>query len=449
MPEAIETSHDVQVECEETTSVLRNLSVEVDAGRVGRAFDAAYAELRKTARVRGFRPGKVPRKVLEQMYGAQMPDQIERSLVSETIGEAIERAEVAPISEPDIEAQRPEPGQVFRYTVRVEVKPEIEVPDLSQLVGHRPSVHVAESEVEGEIEQMRDRHAQWVEEPEETEAADGHSLVMDFVGRINGEVFQGGSAEGAELQLGSGTMVPGFEDQLVGVKAGEERQVEVTFPEEYGSADISGQDAVFDCKVTAVRRRELPEIDDEFAKDMGDFDDLDAFRSQIRGDLEGRRASQADQALDQSLMECLLGLCDFDVPPGVVDRQLQSQMQSLYQQFQGRMPDEMIQQQLQRMQEEGRPEAERRVREILVMEAVAADREIEVSSDEVDERIQEMADAQGMEAAQLRQTAEQQGWFPAIEAELRDKKVYTLLAELADIQEVEPDSPEGEEEAEG
>ena len=244
-------------------------------------------------------------------------------------------------------------------------------------------------------------------------------------------------------------MVPGFEDQLVGVKAGEERQVEVTFPEEYGSADISGQDAVFDCKVTAVRRRELPEIDDEFAKDMGDFDDLDAFRSQIRGDLEGRRASQADQALDQSLMECLLGLCDFDVPPGVVDRQLQSQMQSLYQQFQGRMPDEMIQQQLQRMQEEGRPEAERRVREILVMEAVAADREIEVSSDEVDERIQEMAEAQGMEAAQLRQTAEQQGWFPAIEAELRDKKVYALLAESADIQEVEPDSPEGEEEAEG
>ena len=226
MPEAIETSHDVQVECEETSSVLRNLSVEVDAGRVGRAFDAAYAELRKTARVRGFRPGKVPRKVLEQMYGAQMPDQIERSLVSETIGEAIERAEVAPISEPDIEAQRPEPGQVFRYTVRVEVKPEIEVPDLSQLVGHRPSVHVAESEVEGEIEQMRDRHAQWVEEPEETEAADGHSLVMDFVGRINGEVFQGGSAEGADLQLGSGTMVPGFEDQLLGVKAGEERQVE-------------------------------------------------------------------------------------------------------------------------------------------------------------------------------------------------------------------------------
>ncbi|MEE3326023.1 MAG: trigger factor [Myxococcota bacterium] len=444
MPEAIEASHDVQVECEETSSVLRNLSVEVDAVRVERAFDAAYAELGKTARVRGFRPGRVPRKVLEQMYGAQMPDQIERSLVSETIGVAIEKAELAPISEPDIEAQRPAPGQAFRYTVRLEVKPDIEIPDLGELVGHRPSVHVADNEVDADIEQMRERHVQWVEEPEETEAADGHSLVLDFVGRINGEVFQGGSAEGADLQLGSATMVPGFEEQLLGVKAGEERQVEVTFPEDYGSADISGQDAVFDCKVTAVRRRELPEIDDEFAKDMGDFENLEAFRSQIREDLETRRASQADEALHQSLMESLLGLCDFEVPPGVVDRQLQSQMQSLYQQFHGRMPDEMIQEQLRRMQEEGRPAAERRVREILVMEAVAAARDIEVTAEEVEARLQEMAQAQGMEASQLRQTAEQQGWFPAIEAELRDKKVYALLAESADIQEVHADSPEGE-----
>ena len=147
-------------------------------------------------------------------------------------------------------------------------------------------------------------------------------------------------------------------------------------------------------------------------------------------------------------MESLLGLCDFEVPPGVVDRQLQSQMQSLYQQFHGRMPDEMIQQQLSRMQEEGRPVAERRVREILVMEAVAAARDIEVSSDEVDARIEEMAEMQGMEASQVRQTAEQQGWFPAIEAELRDKKVYTLLAECADIQEVEAASPEGESDTE-
>jgi trigger factor len=448
MTEAIEASHDVQVECEEASSVLRNLSVEVDVARVGRAFDAAYAELRKTARVRGFRPGRVPRKVLEQMYGAQMPDQIERSLVSETIGVAIEKAEVTPISEPDIDAQRPAPGQAFRYTVRLEVKPEIEIPDLGEVVGHQPSVHVADNEVDAEIEQMRDRHAQWVEEPEDTEAADGHTLVLDFVGRIDGEVFQGGSAEGADLQLGSGTMVPGFEDQLLGVKAGEERQIEVTFPEDYGSADISGKEAVFDCKVTALRRRELPEIDDEFAKDMGEFEDLAGFRAQIQEDLEKRRSTQAEEALNQSLMESLLGLCDFEVPPGVVDRQLQSQMQSLYQQFHGRMPDEMIQQQLSRMQEEGRPVAERRVREILVMEAVAAARDIEVSSDEVDARIQEMAEMQGMEASQVRQTAEQQGWFPAIEAELRDKKVYTLLAECADIQEVEAGSPEGESDTE-
>jgi len=448
MTETIAASQEIQVECEETSPVLRKLSVEVDVARVGRAFEAAYAELRKTARVRGFRPGRVPRKVLEQMYGAQMPDQVERTLVSETLGAAIERAEVSPISEPDIEAQRPEEGQAFRYAIRVEVKPEIELPDLEQLVGHRPVVHVTESEVAAEVEQMRERQAQWVEEPEGTESADGHSLVLDFVGRIDGETFQGGSAEGAELQLGSGTMVPGFEDQLVGVRAGEERQVEVTFPDDYGSADISGKEAVFDCKVSTVRRREKPELDDEFAKDLGEFETLEALRAQIKDDLEARRVAQADQALDQSLMESLLGLCDFEVPPGVVDRQLQSQMQSLYQQFQGRMPDEMIQQQLRRMQEEGRPAAERRVQEILVMEAIASAQEIEVGSEEVDDRLHEMADSQGMQVSELRKMAEQQGWFPAIEAELRDKKVYALLAESADIRELEAESPEGEAEEE-
>ncbi|MAI77717.1 MAG: trigger factor [Deltaproteobacteria bacterium] len=444
MSETTATNEDILVECDETSPVLRTLTIEVSAPRVARAFEAAYAELKKTARVRGFRPGRVPRNVLEQMYGAQLPDEIERTLVSETLAVAIEKAEVTPISEPDVEAQRPSSKDSFRYTVRVEVKPEIVLPDLSEVVGRRPAVHLADNEIEAEVEKMREGQVQWIEEDEGTEAANEHSLVLDFSGRIDGEVFQGGTAEGVELLLGSGTMVPGFEDQLIGVRAGEERQIEVTFPEDYGSEEMNGKEATFDCKISAVRRRELPELDDEFAKDVGEFETMEALRSQIRSDLEEQRNSQADEALDRSLMESLLGLCDFEVPPGVVDRQLQSQMQSLYQQFKGRMPDEMIQQQLQRMQEDGRPVAERRVREILVLEAVALAREIEVASEEVDARIEEMAEQQGMEVAQVRQMAEQQGWFSAIEAELRDKKVYSVLSESADIQEVDADAPEGE-----
>lgn len=444
MSQTSAVNEDIHVECDETSSVSRSLSVEVDAGRVGRAFEAAYGQLRKTARVRGFRPGRVPRKVLERMYGAQMPDEIERTLVSETLAAAIDQAELSPISEPDVEAERPEDGNVFRYTVRVEVKPEIALPDLGELTGRRPVAHVEDEEIEAELEQLRERYAQWIEEPEETEAAEGHSLKLDFEGRIDGEVFQGGSAEGVDLQLGTGTMVPGFEEQLIGVRAGDERQIEVTFPEDYGQGALNGKEATFDCRISAVRRRELPGLDDEFAKDVGEFDTLGDLQARIRTDMESRNIAQSDQALDRSLMDSLLGLCEFEVPPGVVDRQLQSQMQSLYQQFQGRMPDDVIQQQLRRMQEEGRPEAERRVRELLVLEAVAKQEELEVSSEEVDERLEEMAASQGMEVPQLRQMAEQQSWLPAIEAELRDKKVYAVLAQAAEIEEVEPDPPEGD-----
>ena len=444
MPETSAVNEEIQVECDETSSVSRSLSVEVDAARVGRAFETAYGQLRKTARVRGFRPGRVPRKVLERMYGAQMPDEIERTLVSETLAAAIEHAEVIPISEPDVEAERPEEGNAFRYTVRVEVKPEIVLPDLDQLVGRRPAVSIAEAEVEAELAQLQERHVQWIEEPEETEASEGHSLTLDFEGRIDGEVFPSGTAEGVDLQLGTGTMVPGFEEQLEGVRAGEERQIEVTFPEDYGPDELNGREATFDCRISAVRRREAPNLDDEFAKDLGEFETLDELRTQIRNDLETRHMAQADQALDRSLMDSLLELCVFDVPPGVVDRQLQSQMQSLYQQFQGRMPDDVIQQQLRRMQEEGRPGAERRVRELLVLEAVASQRELEVASEEVDDRLEEMAESQGMELSQLRLMAQQQSWLPAIEAELRDKKVYAALAQAAKIEEVEVETPEGD-----
>ena len=446
MVEAGSAKEDIRVECSETSSVLRSVRVEVDAARVGKAFDSAYGELRKTASIKGFRPGKVPRSVLERLYGASMPDQVERVLVSETLASAIETAEVMPVSEPDIDAERPEPGSPFCYTAHVEVKPQIELPDLSQVEGRKPIVLVGDDEVEAELESQREKAIKWVEEPEEIAAADGHSLTMNFVGRIDGEVFQGGSGDGVNLELGTGSMIPGFEDQLVGVKAGESRQLEVTFPDDYGPEELNGKPATFDCEVTAVRRKELPELDDDFAKDLGDFENLDAFRAQLRGDLEGTRNESAARALDRSLMDSLIELCDFEVPPGVVQGQLESQMQSMHRQFQGRVPEDVLHEQLRRMQEDGRPMAERRVREMLLVDAIAGDQSMEVSPEEVDGRLEEMASGQGMDLEQIRSMAKSQNWLPAVEQEVRERKVYAHLAECAKIVDVEPEVTDAESE---
>jgi len=439
MAEAGSISEDIQVECSETSAVLRSISVEVDESRVGKAFDQAYGELRKTASIKGFRPGKVPRSVLERVYGASLPDQVERVLVSETLAAAIETADVKPLSEPDIDAERPEQGSAFRYTAHVEVKPEIELPDLSQVEGRKPIVLVGEDEVEAELERMREKEIKLIEEPEDVEASEGHSLTLNFVGRIDGEIFQGGSAEGAELELGTGTMIPGFEEQLLGVKAGENRQLEVAFPEDYGRDELNGKQAVFDCEVVAVRRKELPELDDELAKDLGEYDSLDDLRAKVRSDLEKNRETEAARTLDRSLMESLVALCEFEVPPGVVQAQLQSQMQSMHQQFHGRVPDEVLHEQLQRMQEDGRPMAEQRVREMLLVEALASDQGLEVSKEEADERLAEMAEGQGMDTDTMRAMAEAQGWLPAIEQEVRERKVYAFLAEQATIVDAPPE----------
>ena len=435
---AAESAKDIRVECAETSPVIRTLTVEVDPARVDRAFDRAYGDLRKSVRVKGFRPGKVPRSVLERMYGAGMPDEIERVLVSETLAAAIEQAEVMPVSEPDIDAEAPQPGTAFRYTARVEVKPEITLPDLSGLEGTRPLVEVTDADVDAELEQIRERNAALVEESEDTEAADGHTVTIDFVGRIDGETFQGGTAQGVDLQLGSGTMVPGFEDQLIGTKAGDDRQVTVTFPDDYGPEELNGKEAVFDCHVVAVKRREVPDLDDELAKDVGDFDSLEALRERIASDARKQREAQSERALNQSLIDSLVALSDFEVPPGIVERQLQGQMRSMHDQFHGRVPDDMLHEQLRRMQEDGRPMAEKRVREALLLEKIVSEQELSAGEEEVEERLGEMADAQGMELDQLRTMAAQQGWLQAIEHELVEKKAYGWLAEQATIRDVDP-----------
>lgn len=439
MAEAGSVSEDIRVECSETSSVLRSISVEVDAARVGKAFESAYGELRKSANIKGFRPGKVPRSVLERVYGASLPDQVERVLVSETLAAAIETAEIRPVSEPDIDAERPEEGSHFHYTAHVEVKPVIELPDLARVEGRKPIVLVGEDEVEAELQRMREKATKLVEEPEGTVAAEGHSLILNFVGRIDGEIFQGGSADGVDLELGAGAMIPGFEDQLLGVKAGDSRRLEVTFPDDYGPDELNGKEAVFDSEVVAVRRKELPELDDEFAKDLGDCESLEELRGRIRGDLEKSRDANASRSLDRSLIESLTALCDFEVPPGVVQGQLQSQMQSMHRQFQGQVPEDVLGEQLRRMQEEGRPMAEQRVRELLLVDAIASDQAMEASSDEVDARLGEMAKAQGMDVEPMRAMAEAQGWLTAIEQEVRERKVYDYLAEHGKIVDVEPE----------
>ena len=430
----------VQVEVADESPILKVLSVTVAAERVDKAFDRAYRGLKKEVRVKGFRPGKVPRAVLERMYAGSIPDEIERVLVGETLRDAMELASVEPILEPGIDAESPVQGEPFAYNAQIELKPEIELPDTQGLTAKRPSVSVGEDEVLIQLEQLRERSAPVVEEPEGTAADEGHHVTIDFVGKVDGEPFEGGSAKGHEIELGSGRFVPGFEEQLVGASMGDDRQVEIDFPEDYGNAELAGKHAVFDVHVEAVKKRQLPELDDEFAKDLGDFETLEALRDRVRSDLQAQRDQAADATLRRTVMDSLIELTDFEIPPGVVERQLQHQISSFQREYENQVPPDVLQSQLARMAEDGREAAARRVREAFLLEAVAKAQDLDATDEDVDARLEEMAAGRGMSPSELRKIAHEQGWDEAIRSELVDQKALAWLAESAEVEEIAADA---------
>jgi len=429
--------NEFRVDTNEISPVVRELSIELDATRVDAAYVDVLKQLRKTARVKGFRPGKVPLKVIKQMYGGSLGEEIERSLVQSSLAEAVARAELEPVVEPQIEAEPPVEGKPFRYKARIEVKPEIELPDLGAVTGTRPSVEGGEEAILNELESLRERQIHWVEEAEDVQAEDGHQLTIDFVGTIEGVAFEGGSAEGVDLELGSGRMIPGFEDQLIGAKSGEDREFEVSFPDDYGNDELAGKAAIFAAKVTAIKRRELPELDDDFAKDIGEFETLDEVRDKIRENLQAQLQHSSDTALHRSLLDDLIARTSFEVPPTMVERQLESQIQQFEQQLKGRVPDSDLRARVSQMREEGWDDAGRRVRESLLLETVAKQAELEASEEEIDSRLEEMAADQGVDAKMMHDMAKAQSWRHAIGAEVVDRKALAHLVEFADITDVE------------
>ncbi|MBW2426292.1 MAG: trigger factor [Deltaproteobacteria bacterium] len=428
---------DIRIEANEISPVVRELSIEVQVDRVDAAYARVVNELRKGARVKGFRPGKVPPKVIKRIYAGALGEEIERSLVRETLADAVELAALQPVVEPQIEAEPPVEGEAFTYKARIEVKPDIELPDLEKISGSKPAVSVGEDEVLGELESLRERHVVWVEEPEKTRAEDGHQVIVDFVGRIDGEAFEGGTAEGVEIVLGSGQMIPGFEEQLVGVTAGEERELNVTFPESYGNEALAGKPACFESKTTAIKRRELPELDDEFAKDMGEFETLDEVRDKLRENLETQRSQASEQALHKSLLDDLVARTSFEVPPTLVERELEGRIRQFEQQLGQYLPEPELRARAAQMREEGWDDARRRVQEALLLEAVARSVGLEADDEEVDARLEEMATSQGVDVKLMRDMANSQGWLPAIAAEVVDRKALAYLVEHAQISEVD------------
>ncbi len=423
----------LQVTTETTGPVSRALTVEVEPKRVARAFDRAYRDLARRVSIKGFRPGKAPRSVLERLYGRALGEEIERGLVSESLPQAVLQSGIQPVSEPQVDASPPVEGESFRYRVEIEVKPEIALPDLGGLSAQRPGVEVDEEAVEREIESLRERRAPLEDESEGTRVDSGHFVTLDYVGRVDGETFEGGSARDVTLEIGSGRFLPGFEEQLVGASAGDDVELRVSFPEDYGVAELAGKEAVFAVHVSAVKRRELPEVDDAFAKELGPFETVADLRERIREDLRTSRQRESDQTLRRTLMDDVLGRCDFEVPPGMISRRVEQRLHTASQQLAQALPEAELSQRLAAWREEWRPAAEREVREELVLEAVARAEGLEASDDEVSERLDRLARDQGVDPDRLREAYQQRGMLDVLRAQILEERALAHLEAQATV----------------
>jgi trigger factor len=273
-----------------------------------------------------------------------------------------------------------------------------------------------------------------LEEPDETRVGEGHVATIDFVGRIDGELFEGGSGQGVDVEVGAGRFLPDFESQLAGAASGDDLEVRVAFPEDYGSQELAGKEALFAVHLAAVKRRQVPELDDEFAKDLGDFETLDALRERIRSDLLESRLRASQSVLHRTLLDSLIERSSFEVPAGMVEQQLESELRSAHERLAGQVDHDALHEQLARWREEWRERSERQVRERLLLEAVARAESLAVSPEDVASRVGEMAERQGVSPARLRDTYGGDALDRGLEAQLVDEKTLEFLAARAKVE---------------
>lgn len=416
----------------------REFKVVVAAADIDARVDRKLEEVGKEVRIPGFRPGKVPHRILKQRFGKSVLGEVLEQTVAESASEAITEKELRPAMQPKIEIDKFEDGTDLEYTMSLELLPEIEVTDLKAIELIRYKVPVADKEVEDALERLAQGRRETAEAPKGHAAADGDVVVIDFEGSIDGEPFQGGTAEGHYLQLGSNSFIPGFEDQLVGVKAGDAKEVRITFPADYGAEHLAGKEAVFAVTVKEVRQAKPAAIDDSLAKSFG-VDDLAALKAAVRDDIENNYNAMARTRLKRELLDVLAERHAFELPPGMVD----TEFEAIWKQFEerkerGELDEDEKGKDDDALKDEYRKIAERRVRLGLVLSEIGRRNDIEVGQDEISRAI--VGEAQrypGREREVMEFYQKNQQARESLRAPLYEDKVIDFILELVQTDERE------------
>lgn len=382
-------------------------NMEISAEEFEAGIVKAYQKEKGKFVVDGFRKGKVPRKIIEARFGEDVFfEEAINLILQEEYPKAVDELGLAVINRPDLDIDGIKKGEGFVVNVTVEVYPEIEVKDYKGVEIEKISEELDEDAVEKELEALQKRNARLVSV--DREAQDGDTVIIDYAGFVGEDQFEGGTAENYSLKLGSGAFIPGFEEQLVGKKAGEEAEVKVTFPEEYHAPDLAGKEAVFKCKVHEVKAEELPKLDDDFASDVSEFDTLDEFKKDLQEKLEESAKKTAVQRMQDAAVRAVVDANDFDIPEVIVDDEIQAMIRDFDRQlsYQGLNIQQFMQfsgKEMEEIKKEFKEDAEKRAKTKMVIEAVAKKENFEVTDEEIEEDLQKMADLYKMELSKIKE----------------------------------------------
>ncbi|MFD0617942.1 trigger factor [Paenibacillus sp. GCM10027629] len=410
------------------------LQVEVDAERVTGALDKAFKKVVQKVAVPGFRKGKVPRPIFEKRFGIESlyQDAID-ILLPEVYTEAVAETNIEPVDRPEIDVEQFGKGENFVFKAKVLVKPEVKLGEYKGISVPVESVTVTDEEVAAELERLQQRHAELVVIDEDT-AKEGDTVIIDFEGFVDGNPFEGGKGERYSLELGSKSFIPGFEEQLIGLGTGDFKDVDVTFPEVYHAEELAGKPAVFKVKLHEIKRKQLPVLDDEFAKDVSEFDTLDEFKADLTKQISDRKVKENEAKREGEIVEKAAEAAEVEIPEPMIDTEVDAMVRDFDNRLraQGMNLDMFMTfsgQTIEDMRGQMKVDAEKRVRNNLVLEQIAKEENIVATEEDVTEELSKMAEAYKRSTDEIRSILSANGSLANLQEEVAIRKTVQFLVD--------------------
>ena len=419
----------MNVSVEEISSIKKKVSVEIPGDEVTKEVDSFYKDLGKKAKIKGFRPGKVPRNILERYFKDYVKAEVVQKLIGESYPKALTETNLQAVSPPVIDPGEFNEGKSFQYSAVIEVKPDIKLEGYTGLKIEGKKEELRDEEVEERLKSLQNLHANLKTVSEDRPIQTGDYVIVDYDGSVGGKRLEGAKAVDFTVEVGSGHFIPTFEEKLIGLKPAEEREIEVSFPEDYGYPKWAGKTILFHVKIKEIKEKILPVLDDEFAKDLGDYSSLEELKTKLRGEIEKEKELALERQLTDQVVDQLLEANPFEVPEALVEEQAKALFSDMKLRLAAQGVDiKNLGVTEEKLQGDYKGMAQKQVRTFLILEKIASQEGIAATDEEVDERLKEMAERMHQKFDVVKRYYEKNGLLPEVKAGiLRDKTLHFLL----------------------